>query len=124
MKYAAVPAVAIILIGVVAWLWRGRLGEQRGALLMSFCLPVDEAFALKQPGKVVVVGVITEGEIRPGVRLVLRSGANERQVTVEALQAFGRPLQVARQGDRIGVMLFGASKEQIGPGSVLLSGRK
>lgn len=124
MKYAAVGAVALVLIGVVAWLWRGRLGEQGRASSMSFYLPVDEAFALKQPGKVVVVGVVAEGEVRPGVRLVLRSVAGDRQVTVEALEAFGQPLQVARQGDRVGLILLGASKEQVGPGAVLLSGRE
>jgi selenocysteine-specific translation elongation factor len=84
-------------------------------------MPVDDAFALKVLGKVVVVGVVADGEVRPGDRLVLRASAAEVPVTVEALEAHHRPLQVARRGDRVGVMLVGADKAQVGHGAVLAS---
>ena len=84
-------------------------------------MPIDDAFALKVPGKVVVVGVVAEGEVRPGARLVLRTTAAELPVTVEALEAHHRALQVARRGEPVGIMLAGASKEQVGPGAVLVS---
>jgi selenocysteine-specific translation elongation factor len=84
-------------------------------------LLVDDAFALKQAGKVVVVGVVAEGEVRPGAQLLLRAGAGELQVTAEALEASHLPLHVARQGDRIGILLVGATKEQITAGTILVS---
>ena len=60
----------------------------KGQPAAPFRMPVDDAFALKVPGKVVVVGVVAEGEVRPGARLVLRAAAAELPVTVEALEAY------------------------------------
>lgn len=86
-----------------------------------FRMPIDDAFALKVPGKVVVVGVVADGEVRPGARLVLRTAAAELPVTVEALEAFNKPLEAARRGERVGIMLVGATKEQVGSEAVLVS---
>jgi len=86
-----------------------------------FRMPVDDGFALMVPGKVMVVGVVADGEVRPGARLVLETATAKLPVTVESLEAHQRPLQVARRGQRVGILLVGVDKAQIGPGSVLVS---
>jgi selenocysteine-specific translation elongation factor len=86
-----------------------------------FRMPVDDAFALKVPGKVVVVGVVADDEVRPGDRLVLRTTAAEVPVTVEALETHHKPLRAARRDDRIGVMLVGVDKAQVEHGAMLAS---
>ena len=86
-----------------------------------FRMRVNDAFALKVPGKVVVVGIVADGEVRPGDRLVLRTAAAEAPVTVEALEANHKLLRAARRGDQVGIMLVGADKVQVGPGAVLAS---
>jgi selenocysteine-specific elongation factor len=102
-------------VGLFDW-FRGK-----GQSAPPFRMPVDDAFALKVSCKLVVVGVVAAGEVRPGARLVLRAAGAELPVTVEALEAYHRPLRVARRGDRVGVMLIGVEKEQVGPGAVLAS---
>lgn len=101
----------------------GLLDWFRGAARPTapFRMPIDDVFALKMPGKVVVVGVVADGEVRPGDRLVLRAAAAEVPVRVEALEAYHQPIQAARCGDRVGVMLVGVDKAQVGHGAVLAS---
>ena len=86
-----------------------------------FRMPVDDAFGLTVPNKVVVVGVVAEGELRPGIDLLLQTESHELTVTAEALEANHRRLKLARQGDRVGVMLAGAVKEQVAAGAFLVS---
>lgn len=85
-----------------------------------FRMPIDDAFALKLPGKVVVVGVIAEGEVRPGDHLTIQCPYSRINVQVEGLEAYHKPLRVAKRGDRVGLMLIGATKEQICSGAVLV----
>jgi elongation factor Tu len=80
---------------------------------------VDDSFALTTAGEVVVVGVIAEGEIRPGDTLVVQTRDSTIPVTAEAIEAFHKPLDHAKAGDRVGVKLDGATKEDVGPGDVL-----
>jgi translation elongation factor EF-1alpha len=116
MKYA----VLLVLL-VVALLVLRRWGRSQEAITDPFRMPVDDTFEIGQPDQAVVVGVVSEGEIRPGDRLVLRAGTAIRPVTVEALEADHRPLQIARAGDRVAVRVVGAGKAQVPPGAVLES---
>jgi selenocysteine-specific translation elongation factor len=116
MKYA----VLLVLL-VVALLVLRRWGRSQEAITDSFRMPVDDAFALHEPNQTVVVGVVSEGEVRPGDRLVLRAGGAARPVTVEALEADHRPLRVARSGEPVAIKLAGAVKAQVPPGAVLES---
>lgn len=61
-------------------------------------MPVDDAFALRVPDKVVVVGVMADGEVRSGDRLLLRTATAEWPVIVESLEAYHQPIRVARRG--------------------------
>jgi translation elongation factor EF-Tu-like GTPase len=86
-------------------------------------MPIDDAFRLKTEGSVVVVGVIAAGEIKPGMRLEVRTANAAIPVTVTALEAGpSKPISSARAGDRVGVMLQGANKDQVPAGSRLTGG--
>jgi selenocysteine-specific translation elongation factor len=102
-------------MGLLDW-FQGRARAQG-----PFRMPVDGVFALKTPGKVVVVGVVADGEVRRGDRLVLRAGEASVPVAVEALEAHHKPVQSARRGDQVGVLLAGVDKAQVGDNAVLLS---
>lgn len=102
--------------------FRGTAGST-----VRFRMPVDDAFAIEGSGKVIVVGVVTDGEVRPGDRLVLRTPVATVPVTVKALEAYSEPLQVAQRvqvahrGDRVGIMLVGADITVFGYSAVLMS---
>jgi translation elongation factor EF-Tu-like GTPase len=117
MKYIAVVIVVLVLIAAISWLY-AKLSAKTSAPIK---MPIDDVFALKGGGKIVVVGVVEEGRIEPGQHLVVRAGTTTLAVVVVALEAFHKPLRIATKGDRVGVMLVGASKEQIAAGSVLSS---
>jgi translation elongation factor EF-Tu-like GTPase len=86
-------------------------------------MPIDDAFRLKVEGSVVVVGVIAAGEIKPGTRLEIRTADVAIPVTVTAIEGgSGNSMSHARAGDRVSVLLQGASKDQIPPGSRLTGG--
>jgi elongation factor Tu len=76
-------------------------------------MPIDDVFALKAHGKVVVVGVIEEGAIRPGDSLTIQSGEYSIPVLVESLEAYHKPLNSAKAGDRVGILLHGIDKDKV-----------
>ena len=116
MKFAVAGILALAAVTAAAmWLHRNRPPAPAAA----FRMPIDDAFALIAPGKVVVVGVIAEGEIRPGKSLMLHTDTAAIPVTVEALEAYHKPLSSARAGDRVGIMLVGAEKDQVTAGASL-----
>jgi selenocysteine-specific translation elongation factor len=122
MKYAPYALVTIVVIAIGAWVCWQRMRSQPAqpaAVSASFRMPIDDAFALKVPGKVVVVGKIEEGEVRPGDHLKIKNANDEILVEVEALEAFGAPVAIGRTGSNIGIMLIGATKEQIVAGAIL-----
>jgi translation elongation factor EF-Tu-like GTPase len=83
-------------------------------------MPIDDTFALKIKGKVVVVGRISEGKVKIGDRLVIRTKAEKLPVEVEGIELEGKaPVKKASEGDRVGILLGGVSKEQVGSGAVL-----
>lgn len=105
--------IVVVVSTVILWV-AIRSRKEREALPMdSFTMPIDDVFALKIKGKVVVVGVVSTGEIHPGDLLTIRAGDNTIPVTVEALEAFHKPLKSAKAGDRIGIMLSGVDKVQV-----------
>jgi len=52
--------------------------------------------------------------------LYVKTGSGQIQVSIEALEAYHKPQERAKAGDRIGIMLVGASKEQISPDDLLV----
>lgn len=88
-----------------------------------FDMPIDDTSSLKIEGSIVVVGVIVAGEIQAGMRLEIRSSTAIIPVSVVALEAGpGKSVSSARVGDRVGVLLKGARKDQVASGSHLVAG--
>jgi translation elongation factor EF-Tu-like GTPase len=118
MKYALYVLVAVLAVAAgVCWQWTYTPPP---ATVPVFRLPIDDAFDFKNPGKVVVVGTIAEGEVRPGDHLKIKGHSGEISVEVEAMEAFGIPLSVGQAGKTVGIKLIGAMKEQVGKDAVLV----
>ena len=81
----------------------------------------DSSFALTIPNKVVVVGIVAEGLVRPGMKLVVnrRDSESEIPVSVYGLEEGRTPLRYAKAGDRVAIILTGATKDDVGPGDEL-----
>lgn len=125
---AALVILILAAIGTGSAMWFRRPKVNQPSTLpapnvTAFDMPVDDAFRLKVEGSVVVVGVIAAGEIKPGMRLEIRTANGAIPVTVTALEGGpDKPTSSARAGDRVGVMLQGASKDQVPAGSRLTGG--
>jgi len=116
-KAIAITALGIVLLLAVVW-WVRRNPKR---VETSFLMPIDDAFALTEEGKVVVVGIVKQGKVVPGDALTLKTPSARIAVTVEELEAFRQPVASAKAGDRVGIMLQGATKEQVEAGSELVS---
>lgn len=87
----------------------------------QFRMPIDDVFKLTIPNKVVVVGVIQEGSVKPGMKLAINAGGEIIPVKVEGIEkGLSNPVNYAQAGDNVGILLAGISKEQISPGDLLL----
>ena len=120
MKLAPYLFIAFAVIAVAVGGFRYWSRQPTDLRSAAFRMPIDDAFALTVAGKVVVVGKIVEGEVRPGDRLTIKLQTGDIAVEVEALEAFGEPISVGQSGKNIGVLLVGASKQQISPGAILV----
>lgn len=112
-----------IIIGFViaALLFIALSRPKKGSNSKHFRMIIDDVFALKTEGSVVVVGVVSDGEVMPGDALLLESGSNQLIVDVEGLETFHKPIERAKKGDRIGILLRGLDKDQVSPGGLLIS---
>lgn len=124
MKFIFLGGVAIVavstLIVIAIWLFSSSSRAEFVQSTGPFRMPIDDIFALKEHGKVVVVGTIAEGEVRPRDHLIIKSKDQELKVEVEALEAFGESVPVGRQGKKIGIMLRGANKDEIPPDATVV----
>jgi translation elongation factor EF-Tu-like GTPase len=85
-------------------------------------MPIDDAFRMKFDDLVVVVGIIAAGEIKVGMQLRIQTPAASIPVTVAGLEGgLNNSIDVARVGNRVSVLLRGANKDQVAPGSRLVS---
>src|SRR5690349_10917319 len=125
MKYLIAGLVGAAVVVLVVVLTRPAGKDQNGVTsrTASFRMPIEVVFGLKIPG-VVVVGVVEEGQVRPGDHLRLDGRSGTIEVRVESLEANHQPLRSAKAGDRIGIMLVGVNKEQVTPGDMLVDGVK
>jgi selenocysteine-specific translation elongation factor len=81
-----------------------------------FKLRVDDVFYVEKGGRVIVVGFVSSGSVKPGDRLTVHGGSASVPVTVERLEHPERSMSVAREGDQVGLMLHGIGKEQVQAG--------
>lgn len=86
----------------------------------GFRITVQDVFTITGRGTV-IVGQITSGSVRVGDTVVLkRLDGSSREVTVTGIEMFRKMLDVAQEGDNVGILLRGLTKADIGKGDVLL----
>jgi hypothetical protein len=79
-------------------------------------MPIQEAFYIKTIDRVVTVGVVAEGSVKPGDKLFVRSRLGSFPIVVESID---KPLEKlsgvpqAEAGQGVGLMLDGISKDQV-----------
>lgn len=93
-----------------------------GSATGEFRLPIADVFAIAGRG-VVVVGQVAAGACRSGDAAVV-VGADGASVvgatTIVGIEAFRKRVDVARQGDMVGLMLRGVSREQVHAGDIVV----
>lgn len=123
MKYAIAVVVGLILLGAAGALIKMLLPAGAGnkrTERADFRMSIDDVFALKQRGSVVVVGVITTGDLKVGDTLTVDTESTQIMVQVNGIElGFNNPVQSANPGDKVGVMLSGIDKDQIRPNALL-----
>ena len=93
-----------------------------GSATGEFRLPIADVFTIAGRG-VVVVGQVAAGACRSGDAAVI-VGADGASVvgdtTIVGIEAFRKRVDVARQGDMVGLMLRGVSREQVHAGDIVV----
>lgn len=93
-----------------------------GSATGEFRLPIADVFTIAGRG-VVVVGQVASGACRSGAAAVV-VGADGASVVCETkivgIEAFRKRVDVARQGDMVGLMLCGVSREQVHAGDIVV----
>jgi selenocysteine-specific translation elongation factor len=85
-----------------------------------FRLMVEHVFYIIPIDRVVVVGTVSLGDVKPGDKLIVRSGYTDIPVTVERLDHPNRKLESAATGDQVGLVLAGIRKDQVRSGNLVL----
>jgi selenocysteine-specific translation elongation factor len=100
--------------------------DSRSRNITMFSMSVDDVFSMKTEG-VVVAGVVSDGQARPGDQLELRQKQGQVPVTVKGIETFDyakkefTPLSQATQGQRVGIWILGIQKSQVNKGDILAS---
>ena len=85
-------------------------------------MPIADVFTIAGRG-VDVVGQVASGACRSGAAAVV-VGADGASVVCETkivgIEAFRKRVDVARQGDMVGLMLCGVSREQVHAGDIVV----
>lgn len=93
-----------------------------GSATGEFRLPIADVFTIAGRG-VVVVGQVAAGACRSGDAAVV-VGADGASVvgdtTIVGIEAFRKRVDMARQGDMVGLMLRGVSREQVHAGDIVV----
>lgn len=122
-KYCIIITIGVVGVCSIMWFFRPKqISMPKPAIPAAapFYMSIDDAFRLKADGRVVVVGVIGKGEISPGMELEIRTTNAVIPVIVMSLEGgLNKPISKARAGDRVGVMLQGANKDNVPAGSQL-----
>jgi elongation factor Tu len=85
-----------------------------------FKFKVDDVFYVTTIDRVIVTGTVSSGSVKPGDKLVVRSGSSDIAVTVEGLEHPTRKTDSAASGDQVGLVLVGIRKDQVRSGDFVL----
>jgi elongation factor Tu len=87
----------------------------------AFKLNVEHVFYITTIERVIAVGTVASGTVKPGDRLVVRSGSGDIPVTVERLEHPKRKMESATAGDQVGLVLQSIRKDQVQAGDSVLA---
>lgn len=86
-------------------------------------LPVMDTAVLPD-GALIVVGRVNQGSFSVGDRVTLRrADGAEIHTAILAMEAFRKPIETARTGDNISLLLSGVAGAQVAMGDVLMKGK-
>ena len=84
-----------------------------------FRITVEDVFSITGRGTV-VTGRVESGSVGIGDQVTLRRvDGSVREVTVTGIEMFRKMLDVAKQGDNVGLLLRGLDKHDVGRGDIL-----
>ncbi|MDP9941428.1 EF-Tu/IF-2/RF-3 family GTPase [Ectopseudomonas alcaliphila] len=83
-----------------------------------FAMHVDDVFQISGKGTI-LTGRIESGQVRRGARLSLYEDGIERTVTITNIETFRRQLDVAGDGDHVGLTVSGITRSDVARGAVL-----
>lgn len=93
----------------------GVSGEDYG----TFRITVQDVFSITGRGTV-ITGQIESGSITVGDTVTLRrKDGSSREVEVTGLEMFRKMMDTAKQGDNVGLLLYGIARNEVGRGDVL-----
>ena len=88
------------------------------AALTPFFMPINEVYSVNG-GKTVVTGTIYSGVVKTGDTLTL-SGLN-KNVTIASIEKYKKTYESASEGENVGLLIEGATKDQIQSGYSLFT---
>ena len=71
---------------------------------------IDHCFKIKGKGTV-ITGTVVEGRVKPGEEIELCE--LQQKCKIKSMEMFRKPVQVARQGDRIAMLMQHLDAEQV-----------
>jgi selenocysteine-specific translation elongation factor len=124
MKYAIAIVIGLIVLGIAGVglirLLMPVVARRNGTDSPDFRMTIDDIFELKQSGSAVVVGIVSTGTVTVGDTLMVDAGTAKFVVQVKGIErGLSNPVQLAKAGDKVGIMLSGVNKDQISPGDLL-----
>ncbi len=85
-----------------------------------FRMVIEDVFTIPRRGTI-VTGRIEAGTLRPGDRVVIRGRYADKKTVVSAIEAVGRVLDEASQGDSVGVLLKDVNRQNVEKGDEIVS---
>lgn len=90
------------------------------ASFSGFRFTVEDVFAIAGRGTV-VTGRVASGSVNVGDSVTLqRLGGSTAQTVVTGIEMFRKVTNVAQEGDNVGILLRGLSRNDVGKGDVLV----
>ncbi len=85
-----------------------------------FRMVVQDVFIIPRKGTV-VTGRIEVGTLKPGDRVVIRCRYADKKTVVSAIEAVGKVLDEASQGDSVGVLFKDVTRQDVEKGDEIVS---
>lgn len=89
----------------------------------DFLMVIDDVFSITGRG-IIVTGTIASGMIKVGDTVKLKNIASDsvRVVTVAGIEMFRRVLDSATEGENVGLLLRGVTRDEVNAGDTLFQG--